>query len=1092
MSKLKIYRASAGSGKTYTLSGEFIKLLFKDPLNYKSILAVTFTNKATSEMKNRILENLYALAKNVNPDYIDELMALYHKSKEDIKKTARQLLINILNDFSKFSVNTIDSFFQKVIRSFAYEANLPAGFKVELDTDRILSQAVDELLRELELKGNEELREWLINHTLSKIEDGKDWNIANELKTLGKEVFKEEFQSLEPETLEKLKNKQLLNAYNKELKHITRSFESSIKTLAGQGLELMKTNGLNDDMLHQKSRSPLKSLEKLALLQKNSDLVNIQKLIPLVDNPELCFNKKNSESDNNIITDCFNNGLNTILFKISELYIKEKANYFTAKIISANLNALGIATDIALKVQEIARTENLFLLADANRLLNQIIDQNEAPFIYEKTGTRFQNYMIDEFQDTSRLQWNNFRPLLINSVSEDNMAMIVGDVKQSIYRWRNSDWKLLSDQVEEDFAGFGTDPRVLETNWRSFENIIAFNNIIFKEAARMLQYEFVHSSEEANPQHAIPEDLKTKITKAYDDTVQMIASKSKGTGGYVKMAFPEGSKKADFMNNATIQAVQEIENLLDSGYAYKDICILVRRKKEGQQITEALLSGAHSPTQRKHPVISNETLLLGSSPAVNMVIQQIKFIQDPDNEVYSAYIDLYGPFFNTHTIDKLDNCNGSELINIDPAQQEQYRQQLLELKGLPLFEMTETLIRNLPQEFYEHQFIFIQGLMDAVRDYVTNYSVNAHDFINWWDDKGQNTAISVPEDQDAINVMTIHKSKGLEFKAVVIPYCNWPIDDKGYGSLIWCQPAMEPFNQVDLVPVTYSSQLLQSHFIDEYLDERLHQFVDNLNLLYVAFTRAEESLVVLGEQPPKTGGIKNVSNILHRVANQFNMARTDNEQLKEQLQDAWDLENMVFEFGQLPEKEKIQSESTEPRPNIVRTYELGDRIKIHPESIALDSTDGLTNLKRGKLMHKLFELIKTKDDVERAVTQMILNGQLKTSEKDSIIKFVNQKIKQNIVSGWFDKQNTILNENEILTAGGSYRPDRVIIHNKQAVVVDYKFGEIHDAKYRDQVIRYKNLLTQMGYQNVKGYLWYMGEQDTVEEVGAQPLQGKLF
>jgi len=1092
MSQLKIYRASAGSGKTYTLSGEFIKLLFLDPQNYKSILAVTFTNKATSEMKNRILENLYALSTKEDADYLSDLMKIHQKSQKQIRNIARQLLINILNDFSKFSVNTIDSFFQKVIRSFAYEANLPAGFKVELDTDRVLAQAVDELLRELELKGKEELRNWLINHTLSKIEDGKDWNIANELKTLGQEVFKEEFQSLDPDTLEKLQNKQLLHAYNKQLRKIIKDFENFIKAKAIEGIDLMKKHGVNYDMLHLKSRSPLKNLEKLSLLQKKDDLLAIQKLIPLIDSPEECHNKKNSESDNNIITDCFNGGLNTILFDISERFIKEKTYYYTAKTISANLNALGIATDIALKVQDIARNENLFLLADANRLLHQIIDQNDTPFIYEKTGTRYQNYMIDEFQDTSRLQWNNFKPLLLNSVAEDKIAMIVGDVKQSIYRWRNSDWKLLSDKVEEDFNDFGTNPQVLETNWRSFEHIINFNNIIFKEAARMLQYEFVKSSKEANPQHVMPEDLKTKITKAYDDTVQKTSPKSIGTGGYIKMAFPEGSKKADFMNNATQKAVAEIENLLDAGYEYKDICILVRRKKEGQQITEALLSGTDSPTNRKYPVISNETLLLGSSPAVNLVIQQIKYIQDPENGVYEAYVDLYNQFFETDSLDNIKQCNGSALITQDEEITKSFRNELLELKGQPLFEMAETLIRQLPKNIYDHQFIFIQGLLDAVRDYVTNYSVNVHDFITWWDDKGQNTAISVPEGQNAINVMTIHKSKGLEFKAVVIPYCNWPIDDKGFGSLIWCKPQSEPFNQIDLVPVSYNQQLLQSSFVDEYLDERLHQFVDNLNLLYVTFTRAKESLVVLGEQPPKTGGIKNVSNVLHRIANQLNMINIDNESLKNQLCEAWNLEDMVFEFGTIPSGSKIKEEEVTNENFVVRTYALGDRIKVHPESMVLNSPDGLANLKKGKLMHQLFELIETSDDANKAVTQLILNGQLKTGEKEKVLNFINHKINQPLVKEWFNPEYSIINEGSILTPSGLYRPDRVVIKDREAIVIDYKFGEKHNEKYRSQVNRYKKLLSQMGYKNVKGFLWYMGDEDMVEEVLDQPQQGKLF
>ncbi|TRX70818.1 exodeoxyribonuclease V subunit beta [Carboxylicivirga sp. M1479] len=1089
MSELKIYRASAGSGKTYTLSGEFIKLLFSDPQSYKSILAVTFTNKATAEMKNRILENLFALSTADKPDYLDELMKIHQKPEAYIRKVARTLLINILNDFSKFSINTIDSFFQKVIRSFAYEANLPANFKVELDSDRILSQAVDNLLRELELKGNEDLKEWLIKHTLSKIEEGKDWNIASELNSLGREVFKEEFQSLKPEVLEKLRDKKQLNAYRYQLKKISDHFEKSIQQAAQKGIETLKQHGISWDKLQGKSRSPLKKLEKLVNVSKAADYLEIRKLIPLVNNPEECFHNKNSESDNSLIIDCFNAGLNEALTRLKSTFEEEKTNFFTAKAILSNLNALGITTDIALKVNELARNENLFLLADANRLLHQIIDENETPFIYEKTGTRFHHYMIDEFQDTSRLQWNNFKPLLQNSVSFGHTAMIVGDVKQSIYRWRNSDWKLLSDQVNIDFKNHGINAMTLDTNWRSTENVINFNNIVFTSASRMLQTEFINSSKEALSEEDIPADLQQKINIAYDDTVQQVANKSQGSGGFVHVDFVDG-KNAEFRANATEKAVIQIERLVDEGYEYQDICVLVRRKSEGKEITEALLSGTYSPNGRKHPVISNETLLLSSSPAVNLIIQQIKYIQEPDNEVFEAFIKLYSHFYQNQTPDDESHCD-TAILHGEQHAFEELSNELLELKGQPLFEMAETLVRRLPDDLHQNQFIFLQGLLDTVRDYVSNYSVNVHDFINWWDDKGHGTAISVPEGQNAINVMTIHKSKGLEFKAVVLPYCNWNIDDKGRGSLIWTKPSCAPFDELELVPVNYSDTLLHSIFIDEYLSERLHQFVDNLNLLYVALTRAEESLIIMGEKPGKTGGFKNSSHLLFRLINQFNLLSGLDENLHQQLLDGWDDQEQVFEFGSIPQQAK-KAAFSEQKQEQFKTVAFGSRIKIHPESVAMNTPDSLKHLKHGKLMHRLFELILTNKDVDTAITKLILNGQIKTSERDSVRTFVHSKINQQQVINWFKPENKIINEGTIMVPTGTYRPDRVIITKEEVIVVDYKFGELKQDKYALQVKRYMDLLKQMGYQNVKGFLWYLREEDEIVDVTDQAVQGSLF
>ncbi len=1095
MSQLKIYRASAGSGKTYTLSGEFIKLLFQDPQSYKAILAVTFTNKATGEMKNRILENLHALAIAPKPDFLEELMQWTGKKETEIRKLAKALLINILNDFSKFSINTIDSFFQKVIRAFAFEAGLPAGFKVELDTDRVLNRAVDDLMREIELRGNEELKEWLIKHTLSKIEEGRDWNIVNELTSLGREVFKEEFQSLRPEVLEKLKDKKLLEKYRLKLFKMVNEFEETLQREAQRGLELMQKHHVSWEILKGKSRSPLKKLEKLKNIQKSADIHEVMALAALIDNPDECLRKDYTESEKAMVLTCYSDGLNAVLVNLTTLYTNEKTNYYTAKSILGNLNALGITTDIALKVREIALKENLFLLADANRLLYRIIDENEAPFIYEKIGSRYNHYMIDEFQDTSKLQWDNFRPLILNSISENNTALLVGDVKQSIYRWRNSDWKLLSEQVHRDFTLYGTDDRTLDTNWRSFENVITFNNVVFKGAAAALQTEFIGSSEANNPAQAIPEGLRSRIVNAYSDTVQNVAGKSLGTGGYVHVGLLEGDNKAEFMANATAEAVLQIEKLLASGYAYQDICVLVRRKSEGQQITEALLSGIYSSNGQKHPVISNETLLLGNSPAVNLVLQQIKFIQDPENEVHKTYVKLYAQFYGDASLFNASVCNTSPLLETDTTDAfQKLKEQLLELKGQPLFEMTEALVRALPDDLYCHQFVFMQGLLDAVRDYSANQSVNMHDFIEWWDDKGQTTSISVPEGQNAINVMTIHKSKGLEFKAVIIPYCNWPLDEKGHTSMIWCHPQTAPFNELDLIPVNYSQQLLHTAFVEDYLNERLHQFVDNLNLLYVAFTRARESLVVLGETPAKSGHLKNVSHLLFQLLSQIYKYLPESEKHRtDELADGWNNDELSYTFGEVVPSTS-ENDNSGPSHDITffRTTDPGERVKIHPESEAMRSPEALKHIKHGKLMHHLFELIKYADDVDSAINQLVLNGQLKTKEKDEVAAFVNQIINRPNVKEWFDASNQVINEGNILLRTGSYRPDRVIINPSKTIVVDYKFGELRNEKHHEQVRLYMGLLSQMGYKNIEGYLWYLGEKEAIESVRSLPTQGRLF
>ncbi len=1096
MSHLNIYRASAGSGKTYTLSGEFIKLLMEDPQNYKYILAVTFTNKATSEMKHRILENLYTIACTSETQYIEDIIEHTGKTEPEIRKSAKLILFNILNDFSRFSISTIDSFFQKVIRSFAFEAGLPAGFKVELDSDRVLKQAVDDLIREIDLVGNEDIKKWLITHALAKIEEGGDWNISTELVSLGREVFKEEFQSLSTPMLQKLNDKSELNRYHTELKKLAKTFENTIKELNSKALKSMNEANVTFEILKGKSRSPLKRLEKLANFKDYKEVLEITVLERYIDNPDECCSKTTSNADRDTIMNWYNGGFNETLIQLCTYYNTHKTSYFTAKAILQNINALGIITDIANKVRTIAQDENLFLLADANRILYRIIDENETPFIYEKIGSRFHHYMIDEFQDTSNLQWNNFKPLIDNSISQNNTALIVGDVKQSIYRWRNSDWKLLSEQVEQDMAIHGVKLKTLTTNWRSSENVIHFNNAIFKGASKALQLEFNAFAQECDSNIPLPTDLFTKIENAYFDTVQEVSPKALGTGGKIKVHFLEKEQKMEvFQNGATEKVIHEVEQLLEAGYQHKDICILVRKKAEGQIISEALLSGTYSPSQTSHPVISNETLLLGSSPAVNLVIQQLKYIQAPDDDVSRAYSLLFNHFYKQENALQLDQCEASALVDafLNDSGTHNYTKTLRELKGQPLFEMVETLIRMLPDELYKQQYVFLQGLLDTARDYVLNKSVNAHDFISWWEDKGKKSAISVPSGQNAIQVMTIHKSKGLEFKAVIIPYCNWPLDERKASSLMWCKPTLEPFNAYDLLPINYSSSLLHSEFVVPYLNERLHQYVDNLNLLYVAFTRSCETLIVMAEQPSENRKLANASHLLLHVIEHLPFETSIGES-PILLRDGWNVEDMVFDYGiHKPSEHKKEAGSNDTSKQIpFKTSAPGDRICLSPESITIHSTHDNSPVKYGKIMHALFEHIQYADDVEKAAQLLIQNGKIKNSEKQALLDLAYKALELPQAKPWFDAQNTIINEGTILDKNGTYRPDRVVVKDNKATVIDYKFGELHNPKYKNQVANYMNLLTSMGYKSVEGYVWYVGDTFTIDAVFTKPTQGTLF
>ena len=1079
MSKLKIYKASAGSGKTYTLAKEFLMLLFRETFNYKYILAVTFTNKATAEMKTRIINYLYSLTKNDDPEFMKELKELTGKDDEGVRKQARRILTFILNDFSHFNIETIDSFFQKVIRSFAFEAGLPTNFRIELDNESVLNEAIDTMFKELDINGREELRRWILSQTFSKLQEKGDWRITREMNLLGKEIFKEEFQRLEDVMVEKISDKAFLDRYRDSLRMIIEDFEGNIKLLAGKVLKHLADCGLDITDLKGVTRSPMNVLNKIINSDNlGVDILNGMERIEKIKGPEELYAKTNKRKDD--IISCYNSGLQRHLEDLVSFYHTGKENYFTATEILRNIPSLGVLVDISQMVKNLSREQNLFLLSDANQLLNKIIDNNDTPFIYEKTGTRYLHYMIDEFQDTSDLQWANFKPLVINSLSEGNRSLVVGDVKQSIYRWRNSDWQLLGKYIESEVKDQGSETEKLDFNWRSFERIVEFNNFIFDKSAKTLQSGFMDSVLKENPDIEFDPELAGLITNAYDDVKQNVSEKGKGKGGFVEMKFIKTGIKTEYEEEAFPLLQEKIDKLLNAGYEYRDICILVRKKDEGQKVSEYLLGNAGN----RYPVISDETLVLESSPAVMSVISRLKFINTPENEILRADIQMYDEYQKEKELFDTEDLSAGLLIQDDPGKYEELFDPLLELKGKPLFEMTEILVRDLPEWLREDQSPYLRELLNRVHDFVTDQSVNLADFIEWWDDKGRTTAIAIPEEQNAIKIMTVHKSKGLEFKAVIIPFCHWDLDRKSSDSLIWCKPDTKPFNDLDLVPVGYTNKLIHTRFYAQFINERLLQFVDNLNILYVAFTRAREALITIGmkkEIKSKPDALMTISDLLIKSIREADLR---NEEQINADNFEWDDEALSLKYGEIPVKEKATERIGAIPVGPFKTIPLGSRIRIHSDSNAMQ-TDILEDYRvHGRIMHLLFEKIKTAGDVEAAIDSLIFEGKLLSENRDKLKTKIEELLSEDPFREWFSDRYKVLNEASILQQSGTSRPDRVLIGDDKVIVIDYKFGQLKNAKYNRQVMHYVDLIKQMdaGYKKVEGYLWYVSKGSELERV----------
>jgi ATP-dependent exoDNAse (exonuclease V) beta subunit len=1094
MSQLKIYRASAGSGKTFTLTREFLFLLFENPLNYAYTLAVTFTNKATGEMKGRILEKLYQLSMGTTNDYVEELMTKFKLNEKQVRQRAGVLLSYLLHDFSNFSVSTIDSFFQRIIRSFAREAGLESGFKIELNAASILQKAIDHLLMKVDLPEYNHLKNWLVQFAEQKLNQGKSWNLSNDLNKLGNEIFNELFQLESRQILLTISNKEWMQNYLNELQQIIHSFEKRIMAIGEEGSSMIVKSGLSYDDFTGKSRTPLKYFEKLKTINNPEPGPSVLKLI---DEPEKWGRKDNSPHINQQIEILFPH-LNKLLKQALFIIENEWEIYNTAKVISQNYFALGIIADIANEVQKICRDENIFLIADSSHFLNRIIDQNDTPFIYEKIGSRYQNFMIDEFQDTSKLQWLNFKPLIDNSLSNNETSLIVGDVKQSIYRWRNSDWNLLDHKITEDFRQHGNQQKTLDKNWRSFSNIIQFNNSLFTAAAQYIQADFNHSLSEYIKDENILALYKNKISHAYLDVFQQTPNHKEDNKGHIQACFIASEKEMSYHEQMLAAMVTKIEDLLAKGYTYRDLCILVRKKGEGEIVANALLSGSYSKDGNMIPVVSNESLFLSGSTAINFIIAQIKYLQNPNNIILKADMVLNRQLLNESDLEtNIEIGNYFHYSASESFTDKNYSwiDELLSKRQKPLLELVEYLAHQLPSAVKEEQGIFIQAFINCTNQFIRDHFPDLSAFIEWWDDKGKTEAIAVPDDQDAIKIMTIHKSKGLEFKAVIIPFCNWKLDTEINSNIIWCQPQQEPFNAIKLLPVTYNSKLRNTIFKEEYFQERLYQYVDSINLLYVAFTRSCEVLITYGPTPSKNnkGGLSNISDLMY-----FSLGngKITEEEGYIDFNTGWNQEENTFTYGEIPEKKEhipkqsdTASEQLKPFTNNLLN---NDSIAIKTESDDFFSKDlKKSKVNFGKIMHEAFENITSIEDVENALTKMIFEGKLSEDDKGRLSVEIKNMISQEQTREWFNNSHLIKKENTILTPNGSYRPDRVVFIDKETHVIDYKFGDKEETKYEKQILQYIRQIKSMGNTQVKGFIWYI-TLNKIIEINPEAVQGNLF
>nr|WP_286848990.1 UvrD-helicase domain-containing protein [Proteiniphilum sp. UBA5218] len=1063
-----VIKASAGSGKTHRLTGEYLRLLYSGTNNYRHILAVTFTNKATDEMKSRIVEELHRLASGKKSTYLKELMSDFSMSEISVRKQAKVILETILHDYSAFSISTIDHFFQQTMRAFTREIGLGGGYNIEVNETSLLMEAVDLMLSELDKPENKALADWLLRFMQNRIEEGRSWKIGQQVLELARQLFNETYKSLSDREMETICDKGQLEVYKQMLVRIVKSYENELRSIGIKALSVMEQYGLGYDDFKHKRNSGFMLFVKLAngIVEKPS-----KRLIALADNIDLWFSNSEKEAD---IRSAYDSGLNECVKDI--IYLSENdREYQTAKHLLRNFYTLGILNDIKTRLNKHQQETNTLFLSDTTELLNNIIAGTDSPFIYEKTGTRINHYMIDEFQDTSVMQWQNFKPLIGESLASGNFNLIVGDVKQSIYRFRNSDWRLLEEQVDDDFHPENIQKHILDTNWRSDACLVQFNNAFFSKSPLILQSDFNMSVETEQDNNPGPSgDLM--IAHAYADAFQHIPPQKPEGEGQAKITFLKDDKETDWKAEALERLPHEIESLQDQGFALKDIAVVVRRNHEAVQVAETLLTyrEQHPESPYRYDIISNEALIIGNAQSIKAVIALMRYLRNTKDK--GCLMMAVYEYFRFSM-----NCTPGEAIRKFSEEAsgdfpDELKIHINRLASLPLYNMVERFFSLNNGSLNMKENAYIQAFLDITLKFCTNSPADLNNFLDWWDEEGYKKALFSPEGQDAIRLITIHKSKGLGFGAVIMPFVNWDVDhNQHHTNIIWCKPNVAPFNKLGVAPLQYSKGLSGTIFRDDYLEERRMSYIDNLNLLYVAFTRAKHRLIVFAPIPKKPGTISNVADLLWRTITDKSIPH--NSEKGEILLDDYFTEDENESSFVLGQADVIIKEDEE---KAVMTYTTGEwrsvpfdnRLKMRLNSTGFFSGDGSRDY--GKLMHDVISNVKTFSDIPIAVEKKISEGELNERDRESAIREMTEFLSLPDIADWYSGSYTVLNEVQVLHPRiGFRRPDRVMLGNGEVIVADYKFGELESPQYIRQVRQYVKTIKEMGYSNVKGYIFYV-------------------
>ncbi|WP_408036864.1 UvrD-helicase domain-containing protein [Tenacibaculum aestuarii] len=1037
-SNFQVYNASAGSGKTFTLVKEYLKVLLQseDIFRFQKILAITFTNKAAGEMKERVLQNLEVFSEGENNDLLEVILKETSLDRTVVKERSKKILDEILRNYAAFSITTIDSFTHKIIKSFAYDLGLPLNFEVEMDAASLLNEAVDVLISKIGT--DEALTKLLIDFSLDKADDDKSWDISRELNEFSKILLNEDdtkhFRKLADKQLADFTNlKAKLSKHQKEIKKRWKEIgEKALKMIESMQLA---HNDFYRSMLPNHFLALSQNPEKAKFFDESALRERIE---------EKNFYAKSKSED-------IKAAIEGILPELLQLYMESEKLYqqfLMNNLALKSIIPLAVLNNINQELSHLKEENNLRLNAEFNQLISDNIKDQPAPFIYERIGQRFMHYFIDEMQDTSTLQWQNLIPLIDNALAQENSnLLLVGDGKQAIYRWRGG--------KSEQFIGLGSEKdnpfhiskevKTLETNFRSYAEVINFNNQFFQHTANFLQNE--------------------SYKQLFIDGNKQLENSKKG--GCVSLTFLEKEEDKEDEQIKYPKKVLELVKRLEKEFLLNEICILVRKKKDGIAVANYL-------SENGVDIISSETLLLENSSKVKFIMDVLQVIQHP-NDKETCLEMLY--FLQEHL--KVTEDKHSFIAESISQPNETFFQQLknygtsFELSTfhqLPFYEKVEEIIRGF--QLITSSDAYVQFFLDVVLEQQRR-GTSIQEFLDFWSDKKDKLSIVAPESGNAVQVMTIHKSKGLEFPVVIFPY-----DLDVYRQVnpkVWLDELPDNFDGFKelLVPFNKDLNYVNDRGSEIYQQQREELELDNFNLLYVALTRAVEQLHVITEKKISSKGEEN-TNFYSGVFINYLKA-----------QNLWSDDQLEYTIG-APERvseSKKQNSETEIQETFISTPWQEHNIQMLASASKLWDTEQGKAIEFGNLIHEMMAEVTTKEDINEVVLRYEQQGILPKEKTEEITKKIQQITNHPLLQDYFSDEVTVFNEREIVDVDGQIViPDRLVFNqDNEVVIIDYKTGKPSKV-YHQQLLRYARVLQTMNFKVQKKLLIYIDEEILVEEV----------